>query len=205
MPILTRRGILLLILVSSVVLILPAYLRAYTLSGPSDAPTLLLGDTAIVNRAAYRVDLPYTRVQLARVSHPKRGDLVQVLSPDRHLLVFKRVLGLPGETIQMHDNRVVIDGQPLPLKALSGMDFSWVPKSHRMGNTVYDEAGHWAAFTPGAGEYRDLRPVHLTSEEYFLLGDNRDISLDCRVWGPLREGAIFGKVIFISPTGPRNK
>jgi signal peptidase I len=205
MPILTRRRVVLLSLASVVVLILPAYLRAFTLSGPSDAPTLLLGDRAVVNRAAYWVNLPYTDIKLIRVSHPRRGDLVLVLRPDRPLLVFKRVIGLPEETIEMRDNRVLIDGQPLPLTALPRPDFSWVPTSHVMGNTVYDEAGHWAAFTEGAGAHRDLHPVQLRSDEYFLLGDNRDISLDCRVWGPLKEDAIFGKVIFSVPTGARKK
>jgi signal peptidase I len=191
--------------VAVVIVLLPAYLRAYSVSGSSDAPTLLRGDKVIVNQAAYWLKLPYTQFKLFRISRPKRGDLVQVRRPDRLGLVFKRVIGLPEETIEIRDNRVIIDGQPLALKALSEMDFSWVPASHRMGNTVYDEDGHWVAFTPGAGEHRDFAPIRLRGNEYFLLGDNRDPSLDCRVWGPLREDAIFGKVILALPTGPRNR
>jgi len=198
-----RRYLFLLTLAAAAVLILPAYLRAYTVSGASDAPTLLLGDTAIVNRAAYWVQLPYSRIRLFRVSRPKRGDLVQVLRPDRPLLVFKRVIGLPGETIEMRDNRIFVNGRVLPLTTLPAADFSWVPASHSMAGTVYDEDGHWAAFAAGAGEYRDLAPLRLNKDEYFVLGDNRDISLDCRVWGPLKERAIFGKVLFVLRTGPR--
>jgi len=205
MPISTRRRLIYLTISAGVVLVLPAYLRAYSLSGSSDAPTLLLGDKAIVNQAAYWVKLPYSQIKLLHLSRPKRGDLVQVLRPDRPLLVLKRVIGLPGETIEIRDNRVLIDGQPLPLKALPGTDFSWVPKSHLMGNTVYDESGHWAAFTTGAGKYRDVASVRLRGDEYFLLGDNRDVSLDCRAWGPLKEDAIFGKVVFAVPTGPRQQ
>lgn len=51
----------------------------------------------------------------------------------------------------MRDNRVLIDGRALPLKALAA-DLSWVPERHKMGNTVFDEDGHWAAFTPGITE-----------------------------------------------------
>jgi signal peptidase I len=102
----------------------------------------------------------------------------------------------------MRDNCTIVDGTALPLKALAA-DFSWVPEEHKMGSTVFDEDGHWAAFTPGAGQYRNLAAVHLASDEYFLLGDNRDNSLDCRAWGPLKEQAILGKVILTLPRGPR--
>jgi len=128
-----------------------------------------------------------------------------VLRPDRPLVAFKRVIGLRGVTIEIHDNRVLIDGRRISVKALPQRDFAWVPESHSMGSTVYAEDGHWAAFTPGVGQYQDLTAVRLKNDEYFLLGDNRDISLDCRAWGPLKENALFGKVIFALPTGPRKK
>ncbi len=201
----TRRRLVLLGFVGVVVLLLPAYLRAFVLSGASDAPTLLLGDKVLVNEAAYSIRLPYTQVRLLRSAHPRRGDLVLVQRPDGPERVFKRVLGLPGETFEMRDNRVIINGQPLSLKALPRSEFTWIPPSHRMGNTVYDEDGHWVAFTPEAGDQRDLAPVRLKSDEYFLLGDNRDVSLDGRQWGPVKEESIFGKIILTLPTGPRNR
>ena len=205
MPKLTRSRRTLLTLLAAVVVLLPAYLRAYTLSGASDAPTLLLGDKVLVNQAAYWIKLPYTQVKLLHISRPKRGDLVLVKAPDVPGLIFKRVIGLPEETIEVRDNRVIVNGRPLPLKVLSARDFSWVPLNHRMGNTVYDEDGHWIACTPAAGEHRNFASIRLRNEEYFLLGDNRDPSLDCREWGPLKEDAIFGKVILALPTGSRNR
>jgi signal peptidase I len=185
------------------VLLLPAYLKAYTLSGGSDAPTLLLGDKAVVNQAAYWINVPYTQTRLIRNSHPKRGDLVLVQRPDSPAKAFKRVIGLPGEVVEMRDNRVIVDGSALPLTALRA-DFSWVPSTHRMASTVYNEDGHWVAFSTTGVYKRDLAPLRLKGGEYFLLGDNRDVSLDCRVWGPLKEGAIYGKVILTLPTGPRH-
>lgn len=188
-----------------VLAIAPAYVHAYKLTGSSDAPTLLLGDLAVVNQAAFRLKVPYTQTDLRRVAQPKRGDLVQILRPDRPLLVFKRVIGLPGEVIEIRENQVAVNGQPISLRPLPKSDFSWVPESHHLGSTVYEEDQHWVAFTPGAGEFRSYGPVHLAADEFFLLGDNRDNSLDCRVWGPLKEDAIRGKVILTIATGPRLK
>src|SRR5438552_7372354 len=173
MSIPTRRRLVLLTLSAVVAAVLPAYLRAYSVSGSSDAPTLLLGDTAIVSRAAYWVKLPYSTVKLLHFSHPKRGDLVQVSRPVRPFLALKRVIGVPGDTIEIRDNRVMIDGRSLPLKALPRKAFSWVPESHMMGSAAYDEDGHWVAFTSGAGKHRDVAAVRLNSDEYYLLGDNR--------------------------------
>ena len=183
----------------------PAYLRAYMLSGISDAPTLLLGDTAVVNQAAYWVTFPYPQIRLFQIAQPKRGDLVQVLRPDRPLLVFKRVMALPGEAIEIRDNQVLIDNKPLPVHQLAKSDFLWVTEPHHIGGNVYDEGGHWVAFTPGVGESRNFGPIKLNSDEYFLLGDNRDVRLDCRSWGPLKETAIRGKVVVTRPTGLRRK
>jgi signal peptidase I len=133
MPMLNRRRIVLLTLATAAVLLLPVYLRAYSVSGSSDAPTLLLGDTAIVNQAAYWIKLPFSQLKLLHLACPKRGDLVQVLRPDRPLVTFKRVIGLPGETIEIHDNRVLIDGRTLPVKALPRGDFAWYQSLIRWG------------------------------------------------------------------------
>jgi signal peptidase I len=112
---------------------------------------------------------------------------------------------LPREVIEIRENQVAVNGQPLALRPLPQNDFSWVPESHHMGNHVYEEDLHWVAFTPGAGEFRNFGPVKLADDEFFLLGDNRDNSLDCRVWGPLKEDAIRGTVILTIATRPRLK
>src|SRR5215470_17450689 len=130
----TKRRLILLTIVAVVVVLVPAYLHAYVLSGASDAPTLLLGDKVIVNQAAYWLKLPYTQIRLLHVSRPKRGDLALVKAPGISNLIFKRVMGLPGETIEIRDNRVIVDGKSVLLQAPSRTDFSWVPASHHMGN-----------------------------------------------------------------------
>ena len=121
---LKRRVGLILVLAAGVSLI-PAYLRAYALSGPSDIPTVLLGDKVVVNRAAYRLKLPYSELTLLRISLPRRGDFVQLhrsLIPGLRFNFFKRIIGLPGETVEMRENRVIVNGRELPTTELSVAD-----------------------------------------------------------------------------------
>jgi signal peptidase I len=183
--------------------ILPGYLWAYALTGASAAPTILLGDTLVVNRAAYDLRLPYSRITLFQTGSPRRGDIVQAQLPAHIGLGIKRVLGLPGETIEVRENRVIVNGRPLPVESLGSTSFGWVPAAHRMGSTVVMEDGHWAAYTPGKSQYRNSAPVTLGPGEYFLIGDNRDNSLDSRAFGPVSRQRIVGEVIAVRSTGHR--
>jgi signal peptidase I len=188
--------------------LIPAYLRAYTLAGPSDIPTVLLGDLVIVNTAAYRLSLPYSHVELFHTGRPKRGDfaLVHLMNDPRlKAAFFKRIIGLPGETIEIRENRVIINDRPIPVRELNVADFAWVPKAHPIGTVVQDEDGHWITFTPGKSEQRNHPPVHLSDREYFVLGDNRDDSMDSREFGPLSEDLLLGKMVASFATGPRVK
>jgi signal peptidase I len=157
-----------------------------------------------VNHAAYDVNLPYSNVALFHRGSPRRGDLVQAELPMHIGLGTKRVIGLPGETMELRENLVIIDGHPLPIQPLDPAGFAWVPRAaHGVGSTVVMEEGHWAAYTPGAGKYRNFSPIRLGPGKYFLMGDNRDNSLDSRTFGPISGERILGKVVAVRPTGPR--
>ncbi len=162
---------------------LPTYLRAFKLTTPSMAPSINIGDSFLVNKASYMV------------SSPKRGDMVQLVLPGKAFRVIKRVMGLPGETIEFRDNRVLINGRVLPLERLNRTDFDWVAPVNNIGSDVYNEDGHWITFTPGQGEIRNHAPVSLGAHEFYLVGDNRDGSLDSRIWGPVSGNRILGKVV----------
>jgi signal peptidase I len=115
----------------------------------------------------------------------------------------KRVIGVPGDEVEVRDNRVLVDGQPLVVKTLVRSDFAWVPESNKLGSVVQNEDGHWIAFTPDKSENRNHPLIRLEAGQYFVLGDNRDESADSRAWGPLHEDLILGKVILILP--PRRR
>jgi signal peptidase I len=185
--------------------ILPAYLWPYSLNGASAAPTILLGDTVIVNRAAYDFRLPYSRVTLFHTGSPQRGDIVQAHLPTGIGLGIKRIIGLPEETVEVRENVVIIDGRPLHTEALDRARFAWAPSRHRMGSTVVSEEGHWVAYTPGESQYRNSALIRLAPEEYFLMGDNRDNSFDSRAFGPVSRDRFVAKVMVMLPAGPRVK
>lgn len=198
-----KRHVFAVLLVAAVLGVLPSYLWPYSLSGASEAPSILLRDTFIVNRAAYDLRLPYSNITMAHLGSPRRGDVVQAYLPRGIGLGIKRVVGLPGETVEVRENRVLINGNLLPVQTLNPADFNWVSAAHRMGSTVVLEDGHWAAYTPGKGPDRNSPPVQLGSQEYFLMGDNRDNSFDSRAFGPISRDKIVSKVVAVLPTGPR--
>jgi signal peptidase I len=161
----------------------PTCLRAYKISGVSEAPTMVLGDKILVNRVAYAF------------REPRRGDMLVLHFPDRPSFGPKRVIGVPGDTVEMADNRVIVNGRALPMHELKRADFNWIAPANRIGSVVAEENGHLISFTPG-NPYDTHVPVHLGAGEFFLMGDNRDVSADCRVWGPVHADRFMGKVIY---------
>ena len=184
-----------LLLLAGVLAALPSYVWAYALTAPSESPTLNIGDRIIVNKASYALRLPYSGVTLFRARTPDRGDMVLVRLPNGRTVAPKRVIGLPEETIELRENRVIVNGRELPVRPLNRVEFNWVNPSNRIGSVVAEEEGHWISFTPGAGRYRTCPPTKLHQGEYFVIGDNRDESADSRIWGPVPEGRILGKVV----------
>ncbi len=177
--------------------ILPTYLRAVTVAGPSDAPTLLLGDQLLINLAAYRVDLPYTGIQLWERSGPRRGEMVMFHVPNRGLRGLKRVIGLPGDTVELRENVVVVNGEALAQETLDRAAFAaWVPDKHKIGSLVTREAGRYTiTYSPGASDLRTMPAVSVAAGQYFLLGDHRDDSNDSRVFGAVDRHHIQGRVV----------
>jgi signal peptidase I len=201
---LTRRRVAALAFLAAILACLPDYLAAYTVSGPSEAPTLLLGDRVIVNRAAYDLKAPYSTIGLAKVGTPQRSDLISFLVPNRNMLGLKRVVGIPGDTVELRENRLTINGRPMEYAILARADFDWVPKTHGLGTVVAAEEGigdrgHRITYTPGRSPLRTFGPMTVPDDCFFVLGDHRDNSNDSRTFGPIGRTLITGKVVWLMP------
>lgn len=177
--------------------LVPAYLRAVTVSGPSDTPTLLLGDQLIVSLAAYDVRLPYSDTRIWERAGPRRGDMVMFHVPNRGVRGLKRVVGLGGDTVELRENVLIVNGRAVTQEPLDRELFaSWVTAAHRLGETVVREAGSYTVtFTPGRSALRTTAAVTVPPGHYFLLGDHRDDSNDSRSFGPVERAHLQGRVL----------
>jgi signal peptidase I len=177
-------------------------------------PTLLVGDLILVNKFTYGLRLPVLNTKITEGTAPKRGDVMVFRYPPKPSLDYiKRVVGVPGDTVQYINKRLTVNGQPVATTSMPDFfdedamryfkqyEESLGDKKHRVLND--DER---PAFIPGADNFagRDgcLYSVEgvrckVPEGQYFMMGDNRDNSLDSRYWGFVPEKNIVGKAFFV--------
>jgi signal peptidase I len=141
-------------------------------------PTLQIGDHILVTKFNYGVKLPLIRSTLIPFGVPKRGDIVVFIYPeDRSKDFIKRLIGLPGDTVEIRDKKIFING--LPWNDTHG---------------VYVDS----MILPAAVQPRDnFGPVTVPEGSLFVMGDNRDESYDSRYWGFVPMKDVLGKALII--------
>jgi signal peptidase I len=160
-------------------------------------PTILEGDLIYVDKIAYDLRVPLTLHRLAKWSDPQRGDIVICFSPDDGTRLVKRVIGLPGETVEMRNNVLFINGEPVPYtkgdpryeECLSGK----LRATSILATEDLDGSAHAVMSIPSIRAMRSFGPVTVPESSYFVMGDNRDNSRDSRFFGFVDREQIVGK------------
>ena len=149
--------------------------QAFKIPSGSMEPTLLVGDHILVNKFIYGIKIPLIHTTLIPISSPKRGDVVVFIYPvDKSKDFIKRVIGLPGDTVEIQDQKVIING-----KRYDDKHAYYDGRGERIGN-------------PGQPE-RFIVPKGYI----FVMGDNRDHSYDSRFWGYVPVSSIKGKAFIV--------
>ncbi|MCD4683682.1 MAG: signal peptidase I [Bacteroidales bacterium] len=176
--------------------------RTYMVSGNSDVPTFVSGDKLIINRSAFDLTLPFSNLKVFKLGKPERGDMVlcQVREKDQKYYWLKRIIGLPGDTIELKQNKIYINRIPLKYEFLSKENFNLV-KENSNGEFFARETGlglqHNISFSNKNGLLANYGPIIVKENHYFVLGDNRDNSMDSRLFGMVHRNRIYGKYIIV--------
>jgi signal peptidase I len=147
--------------------------QAFKIPSSSMEPTLLVGDHILVNKFIYGVRIPLIGEKIFAFSTPKRGDVIVFIFPrDRSKDFIKRVIGLPGETVEIRDRNIYIDDRLI--EDPWGVYSSWGPK--------------------GPDPYG---PTVVPPDSLFVLGDNRNNSQDSRYWGFVPLDDVLGEAFIM--------
>lgn len=177
-------------------------------------PTLLVGDLILVNKYHYGVRLPVINTKITEGNKPKAGDVMVFRYPPKPSLDYiKRVVGVPGDEVAYLNKRLTINGKPVSTTAVleffdgdamryfKQYEEALGDKPHRLLND--DDR---PAFVPGAEDFPFKQNCQYSVEgvvckvpegHYFMMGDNRDNSLDSRYWGFVPDKNIVGKAFFV--------
>jgi signal peptidase I len=198
-----------------VVFLLRSFLfEPFKIPSGSMIPTLLVGDLILVNKYHYGLRLPVINTKLTEGSTPQRGDVMVFRYPPKPSLDYiKRVVGIPGDEVSYLNKRLSINGQPVAIAPVADFfdedSMRYVKqfeeklgeKSHRL--LIDDDR---PAFIPGAEEFPNRDNCRYSVEgvvckvppgHYFMMGDNRDNSLDSRYWGFVPDKNIVGQAVFV--------
>jgi signal peptidase I len=160
-------------------------------------PTILEGDRIFVNKLAYDLKVPFTTWHLAQWANPQRGDVVVFYSPHDGTRLVKRVIGLPGDVIELQNERLIINGKPMEYGPIDRAIPGQLPAIEREESIfAVENLGshrHAVMAIPGVRAMRNFGPERVPDGAYFMMGDNRDDSFDSRYFGTVKRKEIVGK------------
>ncbi|MCY4398390.1 MAG: signal peptidase I [Gemmatimonadetes bacterium] len=170
-------------------------LETYVIDSGSMEGTLLVGDFLAVNKLAIGPGIPFTDIRLPGYSEPRRGDIL-VFDPhhEEDMIIVKRVIGMPGDTVEMRDKVLYVNGErrdepyvvTIGARDVHDPQMLW-QREFLVGGSMDDYRPTWDSWGPLA----------IPADRYLMLGDNRDDSIDSRLWGFLEGWRFRGRVALI--------
>jgi signal peptidase I len=177
-------------------------------------PTLLVGDLILVNKFSYGLRLPVINTKITDGTPPQRGDVMVFRYPPKPSLDYiKRVVGVPGDEVAYLNKRLTINGQPVSKQPVSDFFDEDTMQYFKQFDEVLGKHDHRIlnddsrpAFVPGVENFPHKENCRYSVEGvvckvppgmYFMMGDNRDNSLDSRYWGFVPDENIVGKAFFV--------
>lgn len=153
-------------------------IQAFKIPSGSMLPTLQIGDHLLVNKFLYGLRIPFTGTLMVPFKDVGQGDVVVFRFPkDRSVDYIKRVIGTPGDTVEIRDKKVFVNGNPIK-----------DPHAHIASDTILDSK---------ASPRDSLGPILVPEDRIFVMGDNRDNSYDSRFWGFVDQKDILGKAFIL--------
>lgn len=150
-------------------------IQAFKIPTGSMRMTLVEGDLILVNKFIYGAKVPFTKWRLPPLREPKRGDVVVFIYPEDNKKDFiKRMVGLPGETVEIKSGSIYINGKPVPEPIFN--------------QVYYYNRGEFGA---------EGRKIVVPEDSYFVLGDNSASSKDSRYWGFVPKENLLGEALVI--------
>jgi signal peptidase I len=174
------------------------FVEAFKIPTGSMERTLLVGDFLLVNKAVYGAEIPFTGVRLPALETPRRGDIIVFEWPEDPSKNFvKRLIALPGDTVEMRDGNLWLNGRLLreryvvhtePNSDPSGEEFRW------QRDYLVKRAEASVGYHPSRNNWG---PLIVPKKNYFVLGDNRDNSYDSRYWGFVPDSLVKGRPLVV--------
>jgi signal peptidase I len=159
-------------------------------------PTILECERVFVNKLAYDLKVPFTTWHLAEWGDPQRGDITVFYSPVNGQRLVKRVIGLPGDEVALVNGRLSINGQPVVYEDAPPTVAAQIPlperRAHDFARELLPGRPHPVMGSPALPALRTFE-AKVPAGQYFMLGDNRDNSLDSRYFGSVKREQIIGK------------
>lgn len=152
--------------------------QAFKIPSGSMLPTLQIGDHLLVNKFIYGIKVPFTGNILIPITDPERGDVVVFRYPkDPSIDYIKRVVGIPGDRIEIKDKVIYLNGEKME-----------DPHGYVSESPIYAK---------GENPRDNLGPISVPEDKIFVMGDNRDNSYDSRFWGFVDKTAILGNAFIL--------